>query len=414
MTPASARPVAMAISDARHALLRGERGAGGAHGLVAGAAGAAEDGDHAVAERAVAGAAQLLGDGGKDLAVAIAGGGREAGEDGRDHALLEGRREHQAGAGGGRVVGWILRRGGVAVPGRDRGDGVGEVARRREALQRILGERAVDEGVERVGHAGDEVAKARGIGEDDLGEDGELIVAGERTAAGDQLEEHDAEGELIGARGDPLLAAHLLRRHVRGRADGHAHRGERRLAGGARDAEIDELGAETAGAVLEEVDVGRLDVAVDDADVVERGEAAGDLRGDVERLGDGEAPALLPAREVLAFEPLDDEARPPSPVDAVGDVADDVRIVDLREQPGLAAEPLERVDVVVDGEQPLDRDDLAGVPIEGAVHVARAPAAHPRFQGEARFDREVVRHPALHATPDPPRPPLASASRRSR
>ena len=227
-------------------------------------------------------------------------------------------------------------------------------------------------------------------------------MKGRRPAT--ELEDRHAERELVGRVRDPLLAARLLGRHVEGRANRHAHLRERRLPRRPRDAQIDELDDDPAPLARDEVEVRRLDVAVDDADVVERVEAERRLARDVERLPDPQGLPPLAPREVLPFEPLDDEAGAALGVDAVGDVADDVGIVDEREEPGLAAEALERGVVVVNGEQALDGDERAGLPVDGAVDVARRAAPDPRLEGEVRLDPEVVRHPEAEATPNPGAP----------
>ena len=98
-------------------------------------------------------------------------------------------------------------------------------------------------------HLGDGVAEPRGILENDLGEHREEVVAGERALPRDQLEQHHAERELIGLRGDAIFSARLA-----------AH----------------------------EVHVGRLHVAMDDARQVERVEPERRLLRHGERLGDGE------------------------------------------------------------------------------------------------------------------------------
>jgi hypothetical protein len=106
-------------------------------------------------------------------------------------------------------------------------------------------------------------------------------AAAERRLAGRRERDHAAPGEHIGRRADvPVLE--LLRGHVRGRADdavGERHHAVPR----AGDTEVDH-----AGAVGAQQHVGRLEVAVHDAGLVDRGERR--------RGGHGEAVEGGPAR----------------------------------------------------------------------------------------------------------------------
>ena len=81
----------------------------------------------------------------------------------------------------------------------------------------------------------------------------------ERRPPGEQLEEDDPERVHVALRPD-LSAARLLGRHVLGRPDDGARRGQRRVREGPSDAEVRDLGV----ALAVEEDVRRLQVAVDD------------------------------------------------------------------------------------------------------------------------------------------------------
>jgi hypothetical protein len=88
------------------------------------------------------------------------------------------------------------------------------------------------------------------------------------------VENHPERVDVARRRGG--LSRRLLRRHVRGRPDQRAGLGERVHAGHSRDPEVRDLGS----AFLVEEDVGRLEVAMDQAAVVRVRETGGDLARD--------------------------------------------------------------------------------------------------------------------------------------
>ena len=105
----------------------------------------------------------------------------------------------------------------------------------------------------------------------------------ERQLAGEHLEEDDAERVDV-ARAAGVVAEDALRRHVLRRSEELAlasvRRESCRLLAMPKSSELHEVGAVVAAA---EEDVLRLDVAVDDLEVVRAGDAAGDLDHDVDR-----------------------------------------------------------------------------------------------------------------------------------
>ena len=122
----------------------------------------------------------------------------------------------------------------------------------------------------------------------------------------------------------------------------------------------------------------------------------------VERLADephrlGERQPLAPVEhlvERLAFQVLHHDV-----VDAAGlaDLigADHVRVVELREQPGLALEPAEDVRVLrLRRRQDLQRDELAEV-VDGLVHAAHLPLAD-LVEDLVPAEEEAVRAAALN------------------
>ena len=142
-------------------------------------------------------------------------------------------------------------------------------------------------------------------GEVDLGPDhirqgvrGGLAL--EQPLPGEHLEQHDAEGPDVGA---------FVHRRASGLFGTHVGRGAHDDAGPGRPAaercrvghclgrrcfqrlgetEVEQLDA----AVRQQLDVGRLEVAVDDAVLVGGFQRLGNLRGGAQRLGDGQGPCL--------------------------------------------------------------------------------------------------------------------------
>ena len=149
-----------------------------------------------------------------------------------------------------------------------------------EALLRPLGQQLVDDELQAARAFGDHVDR-RGILLRDLQRQRGGAGAVERGPAGDQFVEHDADGEEIRAPVE-LAAERLLRAHITRRAQHLADLRAQHLAfragafaiGQARDAEIEDL---DRAAVLAQHDVGRLDVAVDDAERVRVAERVGQL-----------------------------------------------------------------------------------------------------------------------------------------
>ena len=141
--------------------------------------------------------------------------------------------------------------------------------------------------VDRRSDVGRQRGGGRDVGVDVLVGDRERGVAGERQPAGEQLEQHHAGRVDVSARaGGP--AGHLLRRHVRDRADeqpGPGVPGHRQRPG---QAEVGHLDPAVGG----HQDVLRLDVAVHDAGGVRGREAAEHAGHDLHRRRGGEPPAV--------------------------------------------------------------------------------------------------------------------------
>ncbi len=121
----------------------------------------------------------------------------------------------------------------------------------------------------------DQLARARVAVEPDLLHHRARVVFDERLDAGDALVEHDAEREDVAAEVE-LVAQDLLRAHVARRAHAGAGLGQVAQRVVAGDAEVHQLHL----ALVGDDDVGRLDVAVDDAAEVRVVERTRDLQRD--------------------------------------------------------------------------------------------------------------------------------------
>jgi hypothetical protein len=110
------------------------------------------------------------------------------------------------------------------------------------------------------------------------GVDGGLrVLRRERQTAGEHLVEHHAQRPEVGAVVDGV-AQHLLRRHVEDGSQGAPVLGELFRSEQLGDAEIEDLHRPA----VRHQDVGGLDVAVDDPQLVSPRQPLGDLGGDVE------------------------------------------------------------------------------------------------------------------------------------
>jgi hypothetical protein len=112
---------------------------------------------------------------------------------------------------------------------------------------------------------------------------------------------------------------------------------------GLGQAEVEDLDL----ALGRELDVGGLQIAVDDALVVGFLEGLGDLLRDLEGLVEGDSTARETLLEVLALDELEGEERPPvgllEPVDG-----GDARVIERGEEVGLAPEAGESLGVLGD------------------------------------------------------------------
>ena len=162
-------------------------------------------------------------------------------------------------------------------------------ARRAESVLGILFHRAGSDVGQAFRHCRIDGVRERRHMLDHRGRDLRQRAAAKRPLIGEQLVEHDAEREHVGAPIDGLLAD-LLGRHVVRRAAGNVVAGLRVvLMGDARDAEVEHarLGA------ADHEDVRRLDVAVHDTLAVRVGKRVGDAAHDQRGLHRRRLPAFL-------------------------------------------------------------------------------------------------------------------------
>ncbi len=113
----------------------------------------------------------------------------------------------------------------------------------------------------------------------------EIRSAGERRLSGQQRVEHDTETIQIAAFADRFAGGLLGRQELR--SANHSPRGRQVLAGeNLGDAEIGQLDD----ALVGPHNVGGLDIAMDDAVIVDVAEGGANLQGNFEHLGPGKRP----------------------------------------------------------------------------------------------------------------------------
>ena len=179
-------------------------------------------------------------------------------------------------------------------------------------------------------------------------------------------------------------AGGLLGGHVTGGADERSGGGLAEVLGVGLhefgDAEVDDLRGGRARAVEAEEQVGGLEVAVDDAEPVRRGEGVHHGREDAQHLVDGEAlvgVGVDVGLETLAGEKLLNDVRHAGgPVDGEVEHVDHVGVADLRGRARLAQEPLHHARIPrplrVQG---LDGDAAVGVLVGGLEDLTHAAFA---------------------------------------
>ena len=240
-----------------------------------------------------------------------------------------------------------------------------------------------------------------GIGLEDRREGVGHGVTLEHPLSGQHFEQHAAERPDVGSSIGGFTPG-LLRAHIAGGAENHsgdgAGRGQGRrqglrnclLAAGCLSRRCKSLGETEVEhldfAVEGQLDVGRLEIAMDHAAAVRRLQRRGDLLGDVEGFVEWQRSAREPLREVLAFNQLHDQEgdaffRTARRLEAVD--AGDVRVVQRGQELRLTVETREALGVAGEGVGKQLDSDLA---VE--VRVDRTPdGPHPAL---ADLLRELV------------------------
>ena len=269
-------------------------------------------------------------------------------------------------------------RDGPAVGGGVRG--AAEIARRRIAVLRVLGQRAGDHAVE-----ADRRPVLRGPRRLLLHVRDHRLRHGAarvRDAARERVVEHAAERVDVGPRVD-LAALELLRRHeVRGADPLPRRRQPRVRADHLGEAEVGEIGVLAA-----EQHVRGLDVAVHEADRVRGVQRRADLAGDRgHALGRQRALTREQVLQVRALHVAHDQVEVPGLLARRVD-GDHVRVVDRRGDARLALEALAEAGVAgaVRGDE-LERDRPAERELGRAVDDAHAAAAGDRLDATAGED----------------------------
>ena len=209
------------------------------------------------------------------------------------------------------------------------------------------------------------------------------------AAAGEEFVEQRAEGVHVGGRRDGL-AADLLGRGVLRRHRAKAGPREPRpvVFEQARDAEVEELHLRP-GLAVDDEDVRRLEVAVDDeAGVGVRYRVADPLEEGEARL-DAERPRVAVRRDRLALDDLHREVRPAVVGEAAVEEPGDAGVREAGEDLPLLLEPPH------DGlrvHPPLDELEGDGLLVRAVVPLGEVDDAHP---AAAEFAHDAVRPHAL-------------------
>jgi len=261
----------------------------------------------------------------------------------------------------------------VEVVGQGRGRGV--------APSRVPAHGPLARRGERPRDAGDDACDPRGRAGRERPE-GLDHVPGVRGPPGQDPVEDRPEGVDVG-RGPDARRLELLRGHVGRRPEEGARLGETRPLEPVGQAEVEEPGPVRAG--LDE-DVGRLQVAVDEAGGVELVDGPGQLGEDVDRPLEGQLAPLQERLELGALDELHDADRPPQVALEGVDPHDGAPAAGLGRELRLAREA-GQVDARGGvGVEELEGDGPLRGQVAGAEHRAHAAAAEEALDAVAAGD----------------------------
>ena len=254
-------------------------------------------------------------------------------------------------------------------------------------------DRLADDRVDPRGDVGHDRSQRRRVLREDLGGQLGRGLGEERADAGDELVEDDSERVDVGPGVDAALADELLGSHVARRADEVARARDSGVALRGVSSEPEVGDARVAAPRLEH-DVRRLDVAVDDSELVGRSDPARDLRHQLGGLVPREAAALLEhllerASGAVLHDVVVVAIRDSDVVDG-----DDVGVLDARGESGLAPESLDRLAIRQRAaEEDLDREqalESGSAPEVDDAHGASAELAQDLVGAERARGRGLI------------------------
>src|SRR5262245_14665795 len=203
----------------------------------------------------------------------------------------------------------------------------------------------------------------------------ETSCAFERTPAREQLKENDAERKNIAARVERFSGG-LLRRHIRDAADKksrpRASRRKRRVVvfRGLRQLGQTEVG-EFGVAVFGDKDIGRLDVAMQDADIVSGGQSVRDADEQLHDLPPAASLRIGPVAQRAAIDEFRDEILLTLKFAHVVD-RKDMRMVEKGRHLRLTLKPAARARVRQFSGKKLDRHRPVELGVACTIHLAHA------------------------------------------
>ena len=208
-------------------------------------------------------------------------------------------------------------------------------------------------------------------------------VAWERQPLRTQLVQDDTDGVDIGA-GVDALAVYLLGRHVVRRADERAGAGQLDLLRGLKahdlgDAEVDDLEQRRSTRFLDDKDVVRLEIAVDDADRVRCRQTGAQLAHQRRDLGQGQATRLHALTQRAALQVLHDVVLAAAFQLADVEDVDEVDVANAADEPRLLQKARGRILLAHHlAAQDLDGGLVAQGAVLGGIDHAHATLADQR------------------------------------